>query len=63
MDIKLSRSNLKYNANHYIVLLFNKADRNVFNVEAVNISLYSMFTWMHHYPAKNNDDKLITIVI
>ena len=43
----------------YVVLLFNEADGNAFNAKPVNISLYDMFTWMHHYVAKNNDDKYI----
>ena len=40
----------------YVILLFNEDDGNAFNAKPVNISLYDMFTWMHHYVAKNNDD-------
>ena len=55
---KLNRS--KYaNESRYVILLFNETDGNPFNAKAVNISLYDMFTWMHHYVAKNNNDKYI----
>ena len=40
----------------YVILLFNEADGNAFNAKPVNISLYNMFVWMHHYVAKNNRD-------
>ena len=52
---KLNRSK-HANESRYVILLFNEADGNAFNAEAVDISIYDMFTWMHHYVAKNNDD-------
>ena len=53
---KLNRSKHSADESRYVILLFNEGDGNAFNAKAVNISLYDMFTWMHHYVAKNNDD-------
>ena len=55
---KINRSK-HANESRYVILLFNEADGNAFNAKAVDISLYDMFTWMHHYVAKNNDDNYI----
>ena len=52
---KINRSK-HANESRYVILLFNEGDGNAFNAKAVDISLYDMFTWMHHYVAKNNDD-------
>ena len=49
---KIARS--KHEASRYVILLFNETDGNAFDAKPVNISLYDMFTWMHHYAAKNN---------
>ena len=51
---KITRS--KYEASRYVILLFNEIDGNVLNAEIKNISLYNLFTWMHHYAAKTNND-------
>ena len=53
---KLNRSKYSADESRYVILLFNETDGNAFNAKPVNISIYDMFTWMHHYAAKNNYD-------
>ena len=54
-NTKLNRSK-HADESRYVILVFNETDGNAFNAEAVDISIFDMFVWMHHYVGKNNDD-------